>query len=177
MSNKRILLVDDEPAFLRLAGAWLGAQGYEVVMAKDAAEARARFAAGRPQLVLLDLVMPPDRTPEAGLALIPGFSSVPVIVLTAHAEHELALRAVEMGAWDFLAKPVEPDLLKFGTKAKESGKFISSRVVEMPPSTTSVCNSLQQKLMPSKISFIFLANQKLADTFGLGTLLYWMPLV
>jgi len=113
MSNDRILLVDDEPAFLRLAGAWLSTQGYEVVTAENAGEAQVRFAAARPQLVLLDLVMPPERTPEAGLALIPGFNSVPIIVLTAHAEHELALRAVAKGAWDFLAKPVEPELLKF----------------------------------------------------------------
>ncbi len=38
---------------------------------------------------------------------------MPVIVLTAHAEHELALRAVAAGAWDFLAKPVEPELFRF----------------------------------------------------------------
>ncbi len=113
MSNSRILLVDDEPAFLRLAGAWLRAQGYEVVTAENAAAARARFATFRPHLVVLDLVMPPERTPEAGLNLIPEFHEVPVIVLTAHAEHELALRAVAAGAWDFLAKPVDPELLKF----------------------------------------------------------------
>lgn len=113
MSNSRILLVDDEPAFLRLAWAWLTAQGQEVVTAENAAAARDRFAAARPHLVVLDLVMPPERTPEAGLALIPEFWEVPVIVLTAHAEHELALRAVAAGAWDFLAKPVEPELLKF----------------------------------------------------------------
>ncbi|MEJ2125663.1 MAG: sigma-54 dependent transcriptional regulator [Alphaproteobacteria bacterium] len=113
MNTNRILLVDDEPAFLRLAGAWLTEQGYEVVLAENAAAARDRFAATRPHLVVLDLVMPPERTPEAGLALIPEFREAPVIVLTAHAEHELALRAVAAGAWDFLAKPVEPELLKF----------------------------------------------------------------
>jgi DNA-binding NtrC family response regulator len=113
MNSSRILLVDDEPAFLRLAGAWLRAQGYEVVTAENATEAQTRFAAARPQLVLLDLVMPPARTPESGLKLIPEFGPVPVIVLTAHAEHKLALRAVAAGAWDFLAKPVEPELLKF----------------------------------------------------------------
>lgn len=113
MSPSRILLVDDEPAFLRLAAAWLTAQGHEAVTAGSAAEARERFAAEKPQLVLLDLVMPPERTAEAGLALVPEFRAVPVIVLTAHAEHELALCAVAAGAWDFLAKPVEPELLKF----------------------------------------------------------------
>lgn len=108
-----ILLVDDEPAFLRLASAWLGKQGHTVVTAADSAQAREAFGREHPDLVLLDLVMPPERTPEAGLALVSGFASVPVVVMTAHAGHELALRAVAEGAWDFLAKPVEPELLRF----------------------------------------------------------------
>ncbi|WP_455186163.1 sigma-54-dependent transcriptional regulator [Azospirillum palustre] len=109
----KILLVDDEPAFLRLAAAWLERQGHTVATAADGAQARDLFQQAHPDLVLLDLVMPPERTPEAGLALVPIFATVPVVVLTAHAEHELALRAVAAGAWDFLAKPVEPDLLRF----------------------------------------------------------------
>ena len=55
-----------------------------------------------------------SRTPEAGLELVPAFAAAaPVVVLTAHADHELALRAAELGAWDFLAKPADPDLLRF----------------------------------------------------------------
>lgn len=107
-----ILLVDDEPAFLRLAAAWLEKQGHHAVTAKDGAVARALFAQIRPDLVLLDLVMPPERSAEAGLALVPLFAAVPVIVMTAHGDHDLALRAVAAGAWDFLVKPVEPDLLR-----------------------------------------------------------------
>jgi two-component system NtrC family response regulator len=113
MSGEAILIVDDEPAFARVAGAFLTREGYHVVTAKDAASAREIFAQARPDLVLLDLVMPPERTPEAGLSLLPDFSSAVVVVLTAHSEHELALRAVALGAWDFLAKPVEPELLRF----------------------------------------------------------------
>jgi two-component system NtrC family response regulator len=109
----KLLLVDDEPAFLRLAAAWLERQNHTVCTAVDGVEARAVFQRERPDLVLLDLVMPPERRPEAGLALVPAFASVPVVVLTAHADHELALRAVAEGAWDFLAKPVEPELLRF----------------------------------------------------------------
>lgn len=108
-----ILLVDDEPAFLRLAAAWLEKSGWRTVRACGAAEARAAFACERPDVVLLDLVMPPERTPEAGLALLSEFIAAPVIVLTAHADHELALRAAASGAWDFLAKPVDPELLRF----------------------------------------------------------------
>jgi len=108
-----ILLVDDEPAFQRLGSAWLKGLGHQVTVAGDAASALARFHESRPDIVLLDLAMPPALTPEAGLGVIPAFSAVPVIVITAHADHELALRATEAGAWDFIAKPVDPDMLRF----------------------------------------------------------------
>ncbi|HEY4250494.1 MAG TPA: sigma-54 dependent transcriptional regulator [Roseomonas sp.] len=108
-----ILLADDEPAFRRLAATWLEGLGHRVVTAGDAAEAMAQFADRRPEAVVLDLVMPPHLTPEGGLALIPGFGATPVIVLTAHADQAIALQAVAQGAWDFLAKPVEPELLRF----------------------------------------------------------------
>jgi DNA-binding NtrC family response regulator len=116
MSGETILLVDDEAAFLRHAGAYLAGEGYNVVTAPDTASARKLFEETRPALVVLDLVMPPERTPEAGLSLLPQFSTAVVIVLTAHSDHDLALRAVSLGAWDFLAKPVEPDLLRFAVE-------------------------------------------------------------
>lgn len=113
MSHGAILIVDDETAFLRHAGGFLSREGYDVVTAIDGASARRAYDLARPDLVLLDLVMPPERTPEAGLSLLPHFIKTPVIVLTAHGDHEYALRATAAGAWDFLAKPVEPELLRF----------------------------------------------------------------
>jgi two-component system NtrC family response regulator len=112
-TSGHILLVDDEPAFQRLGGVWLRGLGHRVTLAGSADEARARFAEGRPDLVLLDLSMPPRMDPEAGIELIPAFRPAQVIVLTGHASHELALRATAAGAWDFLAKPIDPDMLRF----------------------------------------------------------------
>lgn len=108
-----ILLADDEPAFRRLAATWLEGLGHRVVTAGDATEAVAQFTAHQPEAVVLDLVMPPHLTPQGGVDLIAAFGTTPVIVLTAHAEQEMALQAVARGAWDFLAKPVEPELLRF----------------------------------------------------------------
>ena len=107
-----ILLADDEPAFQRLTGAWLRGLGHEVEVVGDGDAARAAFAAKPADLVLLDLAMPPHHDPEAGLALIAAFAPAPVVVMTGHADHALALKAVDAGAWDFLAKPVDPDLLR-----------------------------------------------------------------
>ncbi len=108
-----ILLVDDEPAFQRLGGAWLRGLGHEVAVAGSADEARTRYADSRPDLVLLDLSMPPHMDPLAGIALIAGFLPTLVVVLTGHASHEIALKATEAGAWDFIAKPIDPDMLRF----------------------------------------------------------------
>ena len=108
-----VLLVDDEEAFQRLGGQFLRSLGHEVTVAGDGEQALARFNQQAPDLVLLDLAMPPSMDPEAGLALIPRLAGVPVVVLTGHGEHEMALKATERGAWDFLSKPIDPDMLRF----------------------------------------------------------------
>lgn len=108
-----VLLAEDEPAYQRLGSAFLAGQGHRVTVAGDADEAVRAFDADRPHVVLLDLAMPPRMEPEAGLALIPRFAPAVVVVLTGHADRELALRAAELGAWDFLAKPIDPDMLRF----------------------------------------------------------------
>ena len=107
-----ILLADDEPAFQRLTGAWLRGLGHDVEVVGDGDAAVAAFRANPTDLVLLDLAMPPHHDPVAGLALIPSFAPAAVVVMTGHADHALALKAVEAGAWDFLAKPVDPDMLR-----------------------------------------------------------------
>lgn len=131
MSGETILIVDDEPAFLRLAGGFLTQQGYRVVTAGDAASARKAYDAERPDLVLLDLVMPPERTPEAGLSALPHFETSVVIVMTAHSAHEFALRAVSLGAWDFLVKPVEPELLKFSVARALAKRALERELVQL----------------------------------------------
>jgi len=109
----RVLLVDDEIAFQRLGGNFLRELGHSVTLAGDGEQALEAFDKQRPELVLLDLAVPPHMDPEIGLEMIPRFGNVPVVVLTGHGDHALALRATELGAWDFLTKPIDPDMLRF----------------------------------------------------------------
>ena len=109
----RVLLVDDELAFQRLGGNFLRELGHSVTLAGDGEQALEAFDKQRPELVLLDLAVPPHMDPEIGLEMIPRFGNVPVVVLTGHGDHALALRATELGAWDFLTKPIDPDMLRF----------------------------------------------------------------
>lgn len=112
MTKPRILIVDDEVAFGQLATKWLEQQGFECVCCTSTDSAVLTFTAQTFDLVLLDLALPPTFLPQEGLQLLPTFSQqVPVIVMTGHAERELALKAIELGAWDFLSKPLDPDML------------------------------------------------------------------
>lgn len=107
----RILLVDDEPAFRLLAERFLSQQGYQISSAADLNQAQQLLAKMPFDLLLLDLSLPPLFDPAATLAALPELNAQPVIILTGHAERELALQAISQGAWDFIAKPVDPDLL------------------------------------------------------------------
>lgn len=111
MSTERILLVDDEPAFCQLAQSWLQHSGYQVQTAADLSAAKMLLHSFKPDLVLLDLSLPPEFDPQHTLSQLTAFTQQPVIILTGHAERQLALDAIARGAWDFIAKPVDPDLL------------------------------------------------------------------
>lgn len=110
MKSKHILVVDDEPAFCELCKLWLVQQGYSVSTAADTEQAKTILVKLSIDLILLDLALPPSFTPEEGLSLIPECKA-PVIVMTGHADRELALTAIKNGAWDFLAKPIDPEML------------------------------------------------------------------
>ncbi|MFC6671632.1 sigma-54-dependent transcriptional regulator [Marinobacterium aestuariivivens] len=111
MNPAKILLIDDEPAFRSLCEQWLAQAGYEVRSGASLDEARALLGPFDPDLLLLDLALPPRFDPAETLAAVPEFASRPVIILTGHADRERALQAMEQGAWDFLAKPLDPDML------------------------------------------------------------------
>jgi len=107
-----VLLVDDEPAYQRLGASFLRQLGYRVSVAGDVDSALQAFASDPPHVVLLDLAMPPSMDPQAGLSLIPQFANSVVVVLSGHGERDIALQAVERGVWDFLTKPIDPDVLR-----------------------------------------------------------------
>jgi two-component system, OmpR family, response regulator VicR len=100
----RILLVDDERAFVRGLTASLRQAGYEVVPAYDGTEAWARFRETAPDLVLLDVMLPGTD----GLAIcqrIRQQSRTPVIMLTARSDDVDKILGLELGADDYITKP------------------------------------------------------------------------
>ena len=108
----RILVVDDVPENVRLLEALLTSRGYQVIAANDGASALELVASARPDLVLLDVMMPP---PD-GYAVCRELRKheetavLPIVMLTAELDSGKA-QGLEAGADDFIAKPFDPDEL------------------------------------------------------------------
>ncbi len=100
----RILVVDDEPRYLRLLEANLLTKDYEVYTATDGEEALESFSANPVDLVLLD-VMLPRMDGFAVCQRIRQFSNVPIIMLTAKGEEQDRVKGLDVGADDYLVKP------------------------------------------------------------------------
>ena len=101
---KRILIVDDEPRYLRLLEANLKTEGYVVSTATDGIQALEVFSAQPADLILLDIMMP--RLDGFGVCQrIREFSSVPIMILTAKGEEHDRVRGLDLGADDYLVKP------------------------------------------------------------------------
>lgn len=108
-SGLRVLVVDDEPVNREVLAQHLGHQGYEVALARDGREALTMLhAETRFDLVLLDVMMPACSGYEVleALRADADLASTPVILLTARARAEDLAKGFELGANDYLAKPV-----------------------------------------------------------------------
>ncbi len=103
MTNK-ILVVDDEPRYLRLLEANLRTEGYEVFTAMDGLQAIEAFSATPVDLILMDVMMP-RLDGFAACQRIRQFSNVPIIILTAKGEEHDRVRGLDLGADDYLVKP------------------------------------------------------------------------
>jgi two-component system KDP operon response regulator KdpE len=104
MSGERVLVVDDEPQFLRALKTSLRAAGYEVDTASTAEEALTSIGLGPPDAVILDLVLPDKRGTEVTRELR-AWSEIPVIVVSAVGDEAEKISALDEGADDYVTKP------------------------------------------------------------------------
>lgn len=102
-----ILVVDDEERLRELLRKYLSDNGYIVVTAFDAADARAKLKSLAFDLIILDFMMPGETGLEFAASLR-GSSDVPILMLTAMGETEDRIRGFEAGVDDYLTKPFEP---------------------------------------------------------------------
>ncbi len=106
----KILIADDEQHILETVGSYLKQDGFQVVTAQNGREALFVFRHEKPDLVILDVMMPEMDGWEAA-RLIRKESSVPLLFLTARVEEIDQIRGLEIGADEYLPKPFSPRMV------------------------------------------------------------------
>ena len=170
-----LLIVEDDLA-LQKQLKW-SLDRFESVTADDVASAVLQFRRNSPAVVTMDLGLPPDRDSvsegfkclEKLLELDPG---VKVIVLTGQNDQDNALRAIRMGAYDFLAKPVDPDVLALTVERAyrlyelqqenrrlqmQQGSDVFAGLVTRDPGMQRVCRMIE-KVAPSDATVLLLGE-------------------
>jgi two-component system nitrogen regulation response regulator NtrX len=121
-----ILIVDDEPDIRLLIEGLLRDEGYDTRQAADSDSAIAAFRARRPSLIILDVWLQGSRLDGLGIlkALHREEPQVPVVMISGHGTIEMAVTAIQQGAYDFLEKPFQTDrMLLVIRRALESARL------------------------------------------------------
>ncbi len=113
MTQPTVLIVDDDPLVLALVQHKLGARGYKVATANDGGAGLECAQALKPDLIVLDLMMPvlDGRGLLRALRADPNLAKVPVMVLTARGGEQEIVDLFALGATDYLVKPFSPEEL------------------------------------------------------------------
>lgn len=108
MADARILVVDDDADSLEIVRTYLESRGYHVATAADGKEALAMLEETRPDLVLLDVMMPGIDGWEVARTIKdhPEFSDIRVVMLTARSDFTDKQRGLRAGADDYIVKPM-----------------------------------------------------------------------
>jgi two-component system, OmpR family, alkaline phosphatase synthesis response regulator PhoP len=111
--GKKILIADDEPDILEIISYNLRTEGYETITAKDGEDALQKAKLNKPDLIILDVMMPNKNGMEVCKLLRnqPEFQQTLIIFLTALNDEGSHVRGLEFGADDYLTKPVSPKIL------------------------------------------------------------------
>ena len=110
-AKRRVLLVDDEASIVKIVGKRLEVAGYEVLIAMDGEEGLTKARLGRPDIVILDLMMPKKNGFEvcAELKKDPQYRHIPVIIFTGKGRDMDEQICRECGANAYLTKPHKPE--------------------------------------------------------------------
>jgi diguanylate cyclase (GGDEF)-like protein len=133
-----IFMVDDEPITMDVVQGFLEEAGYHnFVLVEKSSEAMASLDKQRPDLLLLDLVMPQVSGFDIlkAVRVHPKLKHLPVIVLTSSSDYRDKLAALDLGATDFLAKPVDPSELQLRVRNTLAAKAYMDQLAFYDPLT------------------------------------------
>lgn len=182
--TKIVLIADDEPDILEIVQYNLSQEGYQVITAKDGDEAIDKARKYRPDLVILDVMMPKKTGIEVCeyLRTQAEFQETMIIILTALSDENSHVKGLESGADDYVSKPISPKVLLSRVNAlfrrtKKTGKAIRLGDLLIDPEQYLVVVGekeviLAKKefellyLLASKPGRVFLRNEILNQVWG-----------
>ncbi|HKI00928.1 MAG TPA: response regulator transcription factor [Thermoanaerobaculia bacterium] len=162
-----ILVVDDDPSIRQILTRELSIAGYETVAAADGVEGKAAFEERRPDLVITDLAMP-RADGMAVVAAVRRVDRTPVIVLSVRGEEEDKVRALDLGADDYVTKPfsLRELLARVRTQLRKSGTGPGDEVLRFPgleidrARRTVIQDGREVRLTPTELAILeLLAGQ------------------
>jgi DNA-binding NtrC family response regulator len=127
----RLLVIDDDEASCRLVRAIFKADGFEVLFAHAGVSGLRRAATDDPDLLILDLELPRLDGLEVLERLKRTKPGLPIVMLTNRAEVKTAMRATQLGAFDYLTKPVDPDDLIAVVRRALEVRALRNEVLEL----------------------------------------------
>ena len=184
--GKKILIADDEPDILEIIQYNLVKEGYEVFTAKDGDEALEKAKSIRPDLIILDIMMPKKSGMEVCeiLRAQPSFKDSLIIFLTALNDESSHIKGLETGADDYINKPISPKVLISRVNAlfrrvikEKEGKLLKIENLSIDPDKFEVIVdekdiTLAKKefellyLLASRPGRVFLRNEILNQVWG-----------
>ena len=136
MHNEQILIVEDEPAIREMVMMTLEMAGFESLQAADISEAHQQVVDHRPALILLDWMLPGDKSGVDFCRMLKNdemLAEIPVIMLTAKSEEDSKVHGLDAGADDYMTKPFSTRELISRIKAvlRRSSALSSDRPIEI----------------------------------------------
>ncbi len=152
----KVLLVDDEPLNIDLLEQELSAQDLEILAASNGREALDLVASSPPDMIFLDLMMPvmDGFGVLAALQENEAWREIPVVIVSASNDLENMVRGIEMGATDFLPKPIEPAVLQARLNAgleKKRLRDLQQRYLQSLERELEIGREIQMGFLPTDI--------------------------
>jgi two-component system alkaline phosphatase synthesis response regulator PhoP len=181
----KILVVDDEKDIIQIVKYNLELNGYEVEIAENGVDAISKAKSFKPDLILLDIMMPHKDGIQTCIELRANseYDDTLIIFLTAKSDEQSEIKGLELGADDYISKPIKPKLLvsrihsAFRRISKDDGKIISFPNLEINRERFLVKHNGVEVVLPrkefelfsllaSKPGRVFLRNEILEKVWG-----------
>jgi two-component system alkaline phosphatase synthesis response regulator PhoP len=181
-NNKKILIVDDEPDIIELLTYNLEKEGYQIESARDGRTAIEIAKEFKPDLVIVDIMMPVMDGVETCRQLreMPAMANSIIIFLTARTEEYSEIAAFDVGADDYITKPIKPRALtsrinayfkRESKKSKQSSKIDTSGLIIDKASYTVVKDGERIVLPKKEFELLFFLAQNPNKVFSRDDLL------